>query len=135
MPLESIAIQHFSNNPIANPELQTRIIKLYDQSPEFESGEQAIQLFERCFRQGSSLYVGIFNDKPIACIGCFDDGQMNVRRLQHIVVHPANRGRGIGAKLIKQVIDSERKKGICQFVSDCLYTQQILTKYELHTFN
>lgn len=131
MPLVAIPIYQFNPN---NSELNFNIQQLYAQSPEFVSGEEAIQLFERQFRYGASLYVGMWKDKPIACIGCFDDGQDNCRRLQHVVVHPANRGRGIGAKLLKQVVDSERKKGMRQFVSGCNFTQYILTKYEMFYF-
>lgn len=133
MPLESTAIRHFDDNPLAkdDPELKLRIEKLYDNSPEFASGKEAIELFEKTFAKGGQLYLGMFNGKPIAAIGCFDEGIENKRLLQYIVVHPANRGRGIAAKFIKQVTDLERKKGVTSFIPGCGAIHRILARYEL----
>lgn len=133
MPLESVAINSFEKNPIKDPEIKLRIEKLYDNSPEFNTGAEAIALFEKAFTQGNLLYLGMFNDKPIAAMGCFDDGQTDTKRLQYIVVHPANRGRGIAAKFIKQVTDSERKKGVTSFVPDCGAIHRVLVAYDLLT--
>lgn len=133
MPLESFAIRHFDDNQLAknDPELKLRIEKLYDTSPEFATGLDAIALFEKAFARGGSLYLGMFNGKPIAAIGCFDEGIETKRLLQYIVVHPANRGRGIAAKFIKQVTDLERKKGITSFTPGCGAIHRVLTMYEL----
>lgn len=133
MPLESVAIRSFEQNPLIadDPELKLRIEKLYDTSPEFATGSEAIELFEKSFSKGNSLYLGIFNGKPIAAIGCFDEGIDGKRLLQYIVVHPANRGRGIAAKFIKQVTDLERKKGITSFTPGCGAIHRILARYEL----
>ncbi len=133
MPLESFAIRHFDDNQLAkeDPELKLRVEKLYDTSPEFANGKDAIALFEKSFNKGGSLYLGMFNSKPIAAIGCFDEGIEDKRLLQYIVVHPANRGRGIAAKFIKQVTDLERKKGITGFTPGCTAIHRILTRYEL----
>lgn len=133
MPLESFAIRHFEQNRLAedDPEFALRIEKLYDTSPEFASGGEAIALFDKAFGKGGKLYVGMFNGKPIACVGCLDEGIDGKRLLQYIVVHPANRGRGISAKFIKQVTDLEKKQGIRQFVGGCGAIQRILNLYEL----
>ncbi|MFW2178275.1 MULTISPECIES: GNAT family N-acetyltransferase [unclassified Moraxella] len=133
MPLESTAIRHFEQNPLAqdDPKLTLRIEKLYDTSPEFTTGSEAIALFEKSLAKGNLLYLGMFNGKPICAIGCFDDGQTDTKRLQYIVVHPANRGRSISAKFIKQVTDIERKKGIRHFIAGCGAIHRVLAMYEL----
>lgn len=133
MPLESFAIRHFEQNRFTedDPEFALRIEKLYDTSPEFASGSEAVALFDKAFGKGAKLYVGMFNGKPIAAVGCFDEGIDGKCLLQYIVVHPANRGRGIAAKFIKQVTDLEKKQGIRQFVGGCGAIQRILNLYEL----
>lgn len=73
----------------------------------------------------------MFNARPIAALLVTDDGIDGQRRLQNIVVHTANRGRGIAAKLIKQVTDLERKRGILNFVGNGVVIQLILNRYEL----
>lgn len=137
MPLETIAIQDYHapliKKPSTDNELKTRLTKLYDNTHEFADGEAAVAFFAQQFAQGNLLYVGMFNDKPIAAIGCFDDGQTNSRRLQYIIVHPENRGRGIAAKLIKQVCDAEIKKGVTSFVPGCPAIHKVLARYELLT--
>lgn len=133
MPLESVAINDFSAPLIKKPseqdELKHRICKLYDHTHEFDSGEDAVAFFEKVFAKGQLLYVGMFNDKPIAAIGCFDDGQTNTRRLHHVVVHPEN--RGIAPRFVKQVCDAEMKKGVTSFVPGCPAIHRILARYEL----
>ena len=68
MPLESVAINNFENNRIDDPELKLRVEKLYDSSPEFATGGEAVAFFEKAFAKGDILYLGMFNDKPIACL-------------------------------------------------------------------
>lgn len=140
MPLESVAITRFDNLTalhkvagVDDPELKLRIEKLYDTSPEFASGADAVALFESAFHRGDVLYLGMFNAKPIVAMGCFDDGQTDSKRLQYIVVHPANRGRGIAPKFIKQVTDMERKKGVKSFVPGCGAIHRVLVMYDLLT--
>ena len=50
---------------------------------------------------------------------------------QYIVLHPANRGRGLAPKFVKQVTDIERKKGNTKFVPGCGAIHRILAMYEL----
>ena len=131
MPLESVAINSFEHNKIADPMLKLRVEKLYDNTHEFASGAAAIEFFEAAFKKGHLLYLGMFNDKPIAAIGCFNEGIDDNRRLNYIVVHPANRGRGIAPRLVKQVTDIERKKGVTHFEPGCTAIHQILQRYDL----
>lgn len=131
MPLESIAITHFDNNRIDDPLLKTRLEQLYATSPDFASGDGALAVIQKYFGKGGKLYVGMFNDRPIAALLVTDDGIDGQRRLQNIVVHTANRGRGIAAKLVKQVTDLERKQGIHHFVGNDSVIQRILNRYEL----
>lgn len=131
MPLESVAINNFENNSIDDPELKLRVEKLYDSSPEFATGLDAVAFFEKAFAKGDILYLGMFNEKPIAAMGCFNQGIESSRLLQYIVLHPANRGRGLAPKFVKQVTDIERKKGNTKFVPGCGAIHRILAMYEL----
>lgn len=139
MPLEAVAIRSFDapiiREPTRDNELAIRIAKLYDTHDEFKNtdsqGEAAIALFEAAFRRGAVLYVGMFNDKPIAVLGCFDDGQTDARRLQYLAIHPENLNRGIEGKFIKMVYDAEVKKGVRQFVPVDEEVHRIMSDYEL----
>ena len=99
MPLESIAIQDFAHNCIDDPDLAARVAKLYDDSAAFADGQAAIAAFKALFARGARLYVGMFNDRPIAAVLSLDDGIDGQRRLAHLAVHPANRGRAIDCLL------------------------------------
>ncbi|WP_230655658.1 hypothetical protein [Psychrobacter sp. I-STPA10] len=135
MPLEAVAINSFDAPIIREParknELALRVADLLAQHPEFDKGEDAIALFTSAFKRGGLLYVGMFNDKPIAVMGCFDDGQTDSKRLQYLAVHPQNHNRGIEGKFIKQVYDCEVKKGVRQFVPVDSDIHQIMAEYEL----
>lgn len=69
-------------------------IKLYDNSPEFLNGEDAFRQFEQ---QQATLYTAVFNTKIIAAVW------VKQNQVFHIVVHPANRGRGIAKRLVSEV--------------------------------
>lgn len=136
MPLEAVAINHvnpsYSNvKGVNDPELKHHIEALYDTSPEFSAGTEAVTLFVHAFKRGNLLYLGMLKGKPIVAMGCFDDGQTDTKRLQYIVVHPDNRGRGISAKFIKQVTDLERKKGVKKFMAGDAVIHRILLNYDL----
>ncbi|VPO37509.1 Uncharacterised protein [Streptococcus pneumoniae] len=73
----------------------------------------------------------MFNDKPIAAVACFDDGQTDAKRLQYLTVHPQNRDRAIDAKFIKLVYDAEVKKGVREFVPADADIHRIMSEYEL----
>ena len=143
MPLEAVAINTFDaplmRETSQDDELKTRIAKLYAEHQQFDAtktdGQAAIKLFEAAFKRGAVLYVGMFNDKPIAVVGCFDDEQTDTRRLQYLAVHPQNANRGIEGKFIKQVYDAEVKKGVKRFVPVDTEIHRIMAEYEMLTAN
>ena len=135
MPLEAIAINDLNapliKKPARDNELSERLRALYDSDDNQPSGEEVLSLIEQGFKRGQYLYVGMFNDKPIAAVGCFDDGQTDAKRLQYLTVHVENRKRAIDAKFIKLVYDAEVKKGVRQFVPVDSDIHQIMSEYEL----
>lgn len=139
MPLEAVAINSF-DAPIMREtkqedELRERIGKLYAAENanlgDLADSEAVMALFEAAFKRGNLMYVGMFNDKPIAVIGCFDDGQTDTKRLQYLAIHPENVNRGIDAKFIKMVYDKEIKKGVRQFMPVDEQVHRIMSEYEL----
>ena len=135
MPLEAIAINSLDAPLIKNParenELSERLHALYDSDDNQPSGAEVLNLVEQGFKRGQTLYVGMFNDKPIAAVACFDDGQTDAKRLQYLTVHSQSRGRGIDAKFIKLVYDAEAKKGGREFVPGDADIHRIMSEYEL----
>ncbi|MDN3454311.1 MULTISPECIES: hypothetical protein [unclassified Psychrobacter] len=135
MPLEAIAINSLDAPLIKKParehELAKRLQALYDTDDTQPSGADVLSLIEQGFKRGQYLYVGMFNDKPIAAVACFDDGQTNAKRLQYLTVHAQNRGRAIDAKFIKLVYDAEVKKGVREFVPVDTDIHRIMSEYEL----
>lgn len=135
MPLEAIAINSLDTPLIKKParknELSERLHALYDSDDAQPSGAEVLSLVEQGFKRGQYLYVGMFNDKPIAAVACFDDGQTDSKRLQYLTVHPQNRDRAIDAKFIKLVYDAEVKKGVREFVPADADIHRIMSEYEL----
>ncbi len=135
MPLEAIAINRLDTPLIKKParenELAERLQALYDTDDSQPDGVEVLQIIEQGFKRGQCLYVGMFNDKPIAAVACFDDGQTDAKRLQYLTVHTENRNRAIDAKFIKLVYDAEVKKGVRQFVPVDADIHRIMTEYEL----
>lgn len=135
MPLEAIAINHLDAPLIQKParehELAERLQALYDADDSQPDGLEVLQIIAQGFKRGQWLYVGMFNDKPIAAVACFDDDQTDTKRLQYLTVHPENRNRGIEAKFIKQVYDIEVRKGVRQFAPVDSDIHRIMTDYGL----
>ena len=135
MPLEAFAINNLEAPLIKKParehELAERLQALYDADDHQPAGTDVLDIVEQGFKRGQHLYVGMFNDKPIAAVGCFDDGQTDAKRLQYLTVHPENRKRAIDAKFIKLVYDAEVKKGVRQFVPVDANIHRIMTEYGL----
>lgn len=135
MPLEAIAINSLDTPLIKKParknELSERLHALYDSDDAQPTGAEVLSLVEQSFKRGQYLYVGMFNDKPIAAVACFDDGQTDAKRLQYLTVHPQNRDRAIDAKFIKLVYDAEVKKGVREFVPADADIHRIMSEYEL----
>jgi len=135
MPLEAIAINSLDTPLIKKParknELSERLHALYDSDDAQPTGAEVLSLVKQGFKRGQYLYVGMFNDKPIAAVACFDDGQTDAKRLQYLTVHPQNRDRAIDAKFIKLVYDAEVKKGVREFVPADADIHRIMSEYEL----
>lgn len=139
MPLEAIAIRDFDalrqKQAINDTELTNRLVALYADYPDNQNAtpEHIITVLQKSLQQNpnSCLYLGMFNGKPIACVGCFDDNINLQRRLQYITVHPANRNRGIAKKFIQQVIKAEKKQGIQSFFAVDNVIIHIMQQYEL----
>ena len=85
MPLEAFAINRLDAPLIKKPtrenELSERLMALYDNDDTQPDGAEVLSLVEKGFQRGQCLYVGMFNDKPIAAVACFDDGQTDAKRL------------------------------------------------------
>lgn len=135
MPLEAIAINDLDTPLMSKPtrehELAERLQALYDSDDKQPDGAEVLAIIKQGFKRGQCLYVGMFNDKPIAAVGCFDDGQTNAKRLQYLTVHEQNRNRAIDAKFIKLVYDAEVKKGVRQFVPVDEDIHRIMSEYDL----
>ena len=135
MPLEAIAINRLDAPLIKKPsrehELAERLRALYASSDHQTDSTDVLAIIEQGFARGDCLYVGMFNDKPIAALACFDDGQTDAKRLQYLTVHPQNHNRGIEGKFIKMVYDAEVKKGTRQFVPADDEIHRIMSEYEL----
>ena len=135
MPLEAFAINNLNAPLIKKParknELAQRLQALYDADDSQPTGTEVLAIIEQGFKRGQYLYVGMFNDKPIAAVGCFDDGQTDAKRLQYLTVHPENRNRAIDAKFIKLVYDAEIRKGVRQFVPVDADIHRIMSDYDL----
>lgn len=121
MPLEAQAF-----HTLQDPELNSRIEALYESSPEFASGSHALAFFKSALAKGETLYLGMFNDKPVCAVAA--RGQGAEKTVQFIVVHPANRGRGLAQELIKQTCELEKAKGVTSFIAGCGAIHRILLR-------
>lgn len=137
MPLEAIAINRLDaplmSKTTRDNELAERLQALYDTDDNQPDGTEVLAIIEQGFKRGQCLYVGMFNDKPIPAVACFDDGQTDAKRLQYLTVHVENRNRAIDAKFIKMVYDAEVKKGVRQFVPVDADIHRIMSEYQLLT--
>lgn len=124
MPLTAIPYQS-----LADEKLAQQVKKLYDVSPEFADGDSALSAINTMLSKGSTLYLGMFNDKPIA--GIMVRGVSEVRLMQYIVIHPANRGRGLASIFLKDVGEQEKQKGVIGFEAGCGVIHKTLTKLDM----
>ncbi len=102
---------------LENAEVRSQLERLYDTSPEFGDGQDALQQLEQHLAQYTLVYTAEFNTKIIGAIWC--SGQGESRRLEYVVVHPANRGRGVAERLISEVCRMEEAKGATVFEPGC----------------
>ena len=98
-------------------ELRSQLERLYDTSPEFGDGHDAVEQLEQNLVQYTLLYTAEFNTKVIGAIWC--SGQGENKTLEYIVVHPANRGRGVAERLVEEVCRMEAAKGVKVFEPGC----------------
>lgn len=98
-------------------ELRSQLERLYDTSPEFGDGHDAVEQLEQNLAQYTLLYTAEFNTKVIGAIWC--SGQGENKTLEYIVVHPANRGRGVAERLVEEVCRMEEEKGVKVFEPGC----------------
>ena len=113
---------------IQKTEVREQLERLYDTSPEFSDGEDAIAQLEQNLAQYTLLYTAEFNTKIIGAI--WVTGQGESRTLENIVVHPANRGRGVAERLVSEVCRMEEEKGVKTFEPGCGAIHRCLTSLE-----
>ena len=102
---------------VENQEVREQLERLYDTSPEFGDGQDAIEQLEQNLAQYTLLYTAEFNTKIIGALWCTGQGESKV--LENIVVHPANRGRGVAERLVEEVCRIEEEKGVKVFEPGC----------------
>ncbi|ENV31752.1 GNAT family N-acetyltransferase [Acinetobacter gerneri] len=102
---------------IENQEVRQQLEHLYNTSPEFSDGADAIEQLEQNLTQYTLLYTAEFNTKIIGAL--WSTGQGESRVLENIVVHPANRGRGVAERLVSEVCRMEEEKGVKTFEPGC----------------
>jgi ribosomal protein S18 acetylase RimI-like enzyme len=111
---------------IENEDVRNQLERLYDTSPEFGDGKDAIEQLEQNLSQYTLLYTAEFNTRIIGAIWC--TGQGDRKTLENIVVHPANRGRGVAERLVSEVCRMEEAKGVHHFEPGCGATHRCLSK-------
>lgn len=103
---------------IDEEEIRDQLERLYSSSPEFPDGATAIAQLQQALAQYTLLYTAEFNTRIIGAIWCTGTGEE--KKLQYIVVHPANRGRGVAERLISEVCRMEEAKNVQHFVPGCI---------------
>ena len=68
---------------LENDEVRSQLERLYDTSPEFGDGQDAVEQLEQHLNQYTLLYTAEFNTKLIGAIWC--TGQGESRTLEYIV--------------------------------------------------
>ncbi|WP_296279717.1 GNAT family N-acetyltransferase [uncultured Acinetobacter sp.] len=102
---------------LENAEVRDQLERLYDTSPEFGDGKDAVEQLEQNLAQYTLLYTAEFNTKIIGALWCTGQGESKI--LENIVVHPANRGRGVAERLVEEVCRIEEEKGVKNFEPGC----------------
>ncbi|MHA3052366.1 GNAT family N-acetyltransferase [Acinetobacter sp. ANC 4640] len=102
---------------IADEDIRNQLERLYDTSPEFSDGQDAVDQLEHNLAQYTLLYTAEFNTRIIGAIWCTGSG--DERTLQYIVVHPANRGRGVAERLVAEACRMEQDKQVEHFIPGC----------------
>ena len=110
-----ITVHHY--NQLTSDTICDQLTRLYDTSPEFGDGQDAIEQLEAALQKDSLVYTAEFNEKIIAAVWC--SGVDNTRLIHYVVVHPSNRGRGVAERLIAEVCEQEEAKGATTFKPGC----------------
>jgi GNAT superfamily N-acetyltransferase len=126
MPITIHAYTSLADQPLAD--LRDQVARVYETSPEFADGQDAVLKLSGAMLHGDLLYTAEFNDKVIAAI--WSRGTGDARVLQFIVVHPANRGRGVAEQLVEHVCNTEAEKGVRHFQPGCGAVHRMLAHLE-----
>ena len=102
---------------LENNDFRSQLERLYDVSPEFSDGQDAVAQLEQSLSQDTLLYTAEFNTKLIGAIWCRAQGDEQV--LEYVVVHPANRGRGVAERLVSEVCRLQEQQGNRTFKPGC----------------
>lgn len=106
-----------AHTSLENNDFRSQLERLYDVSPEFSDGQDAIEQLEQSLTQDTLLYTAEFNTKLIGAIWCRAQGDERI--LEYVVVHPANRGRGVAERLVSEACRLEEQQGISKFKPGC----------------
>lgn len=104
-------------NDLKDVTVRNQIERLYETSPEFGDGQDAVDQLDHALGNNTTLYTAVFNEKIIGAIWSVGTGES--RTLEYVVIHPANRGRGIAERLISEVCRLEENLGVSQFLPGC----------------
>src|SRR5690606_11169184 len=113
---------------LENDEGRSQRERRYDTRPEFSDGAYVMEQLEQNLAQYTSVYSAEFNSKIIGSIWFTE--QVESRILENIVVHPANRGRGVAERLVCGVCRMEEQKGVKNFVPGCGAIHRCLANLE-----
>ena len=102
---------------LENLGIRTQLERLYDTSPEFGDGQDAMQQLEQDLQQYTTVYTAEFNSKIIGAI--WSTGQGESRVLEYIVVHPCQSWTRVAERLVEEVCRIEEEQGVKQFEPGC----------------
>jgi ribosomal protein S18 acetylase RimI-like enzyme len=117
-----------THTSLENNDFRSQLERLYDISPEFSDGQDALTQLEHSLAQDTLLYTAEFNTKLIGAIWCRQQDQHSI--LEYVVVHPANRGRGVAERLVSEVCRMQEAQGILSFKPGCGAIQRCLMSLE-----
>lgn len=117
-----------AHTSLENNDFRSQLERLYDLSPEFSDGQDALNQLEHSLAQDTLLYTAEFNTKLIGAIWCRQ--QQDDCILEYVVVHPANRGRGVAERLVIEVCRMQEQQGSKSFIPGCGAIHRCLTKLD-----
>jgi GNAT superfamily N-acetyltransferase len=102
---------------LENNDFRCELERLYDLSPEFSDGEDALLQLEDSLAQDTVLYTAVDEHQLIAAIWC--RAQQDERILEYVIVHPTHRGQGIAERLVGEACRMQEEQGISVFKPGC----------------